>query len=141
MAKIPQFLWEPMNTAFPDNVVLVGTATPDGYAQISPRGSILIYDDETIAFWSRGHGRTHDHMSDGDKVSVFFRDRELRTAGLLPDGGIARFYGTVTIHREGPVREAAWERMIEPNRERDSEKQGVRRPHRGLACRESAART
>ncbi len=124
MAKIPKVLWEPINTAFPAKVVLVGTPMPDGFVQISPRGSILVYDDETIAFWSRGHGRTHDNMGEGDKVTVFYRDPDLRASGLLPHGGIVRFYGTVTIHKEGPVREAVWERMIEPERERDPDKEG-----------------
>ncbi len=60
MAKIPEFIWEPLNSAFPANVALIGTPMPDGFVQISPRGSILVYDDETIAFWSRGRGRTHE---------------------------------------------------------------------------------
>ena len=124
MAKIPEFIWEPLNSAFPANVVLIGTPMPDGFVQISPRGSILVYDDETIAFWSRGHGHTHDNMNDGDKVSVFLRHPDLRAPGRLPHGGVARFYGTVTIHEDGPVREVVWERMIEPERERDPEKKG-----------------
>ncbi|MDH3737752.1 MAG: pyridoxamine 5'-phosphate oxidase family protein [Alphaproteobacteria bacterium] len=124
MAKIPTNLWDAFNNAFPASVVLVGTALPDGFVQVSPRGSALIYDDETIAFWSRGHGHTHDNMSDGDKVTVFFRDPELRASGALPRGGIARFYGTASIHTDGPAREAVWERMIEQERTADSDKKG-----------------
>ena len=41
MATIPNVLHEHINTAFPANVCLVGTAQPDGYAQISPRGSTM----------------------------------------------------------------------------------------------------
>ena len=124
MAKIPEFLWEPINTAFPANVVLVGTSLPDGYVQVSPRGSTLVFDDETLALWDRGRGRTHDNMSDGDKVTVFFRDPALRESGVLPRGGIARFYGTVTILADGPTREAVWDRMIEPEKNADPDKKG-----------------
>jgi hypothetical protein len=124
MAKIPKVLWEPINSAFPANVVLIGTAMPDGFVQISPRGSVLVYDDETIAFWARGRGHTHENMSEGDKVTVFFRDPELRASGVLPRGGIARFYGTVTVHKDGPIREAVWERMIESERNADPDKKG-----------------
>lgn len=124
MAKIPKFLWEPMNTAYPAKVALVGTSMPDGYAQVSPRGSILIYDDETIGFWARGRGKTHENLSDGDKVTVYYRDTDLRASGALPKGGIARFYGTATIHTEGPAYEGVWERMIEQERTADPDKKG-----------------
>ena len=122
MAKIPEFLWEPINTAFPDNVMLIGTPMPDGYVQISPRGSTMVYDAETLAFWHRGRGRTHENLNDGDKVTFFLRDRSLREQ--LPQGAIARFYGTVTIHKDGEVREKVWERMIQPEKDRDPEKKG-----------------
>ncbi len=124
MAKIPEALWEPINTAYPAKVVLVGTSMLDGYVQISPRGSILVYDDETIGFWARGRGHTHDNMNDGDKVTVFFRDADLRASGTLPRGGIARFYGTATVHTEGPAYEGVWERMVEKEREADPDKKG-----------------
>ena len=48
MARIPTNLHKYINSAFPENVVLVGTALPDGFVQISPRGSVIVYDDETI---------------------------------------------------------------------------------------------
>ena len=49
MAIIPKVLHEHINTAFPDNVTLVGTALPDGYAQITPRGGTMVYDDQHLA--------------------------------------------------------------------------------------------
>ena len=122
MAKIPSVLWDAINTAFPDHVMLLGTPMPDGYVQISPRGSVVVYDEETLGFWARGHGTTHDNMKDGDKVTLFIRHREIRQ--FLPKGGIARFYGTVTVYKDGPVREAIWEKMIEAERERDPDKKG-----------------
>src|SRR5215467_865916 len=45
MARIPKVLHEHINTAFPANVTLVGTVLPNGFAQISPRGSTMVYDD------------------------------------------------------------------------------------------------
>jgi hypothetical protein len=94
MARIPKVLQEHINTAFPDFVTLVGTALPDGYAQITPRGGTLVYDDEHLALWERGKGSTAANMKDGTKVTVYFRKPSLRADGTLPLGGIARFYGT-----------------------------------------------
>jgi hypothetical protein len=53
MAKIPTALHDAINGAYPDNVCLVGVLVDDGFTQISPRGSIVVYDDETLGFWDR----------------------------------------------------------------------------------------
>ncbi len=124
MAKIPEALHGPINSAFPKNVCLVGTVQPGGWAQISPRGSVLVFDAETLAYWDRGGGTTHDEVKDGSKVTVFFRNPELRASGVLPRGGIARFYGTASIHTEGAVREEIWGKMIPPEKDQDPEKKG-----------------
>jgi len=47
LAIIPKALHELINTAFPANVCLVATVVlPDGFAQVSPRGSTMVYDDQ-----------------------------------------------------------------------------------------------
>ena len=114
MAKIPKTLHEHINTAFPANVCLVGTVLPSGFAQVSPRGSTMVFDDERIALWERGKGSTNANLADGSKVTIFFRKPPLREAGLLPRGGIARFYGTATIYKSGPIYEDIWNKLIEP---------------------------
>ena len=124
MAKIPTNLHKHINSAFPENVVLVGTALPDGFVQISPRGSVIVYDDETIGFWDRGQGRTHDTVKNGTKVTIYYRNTDLRADGTLPKGGIARFYGTAELHQDGQVCDVVYERMAAPERERDPDKQG-----------------
>ncbi len=124
MAKIPEKLWSYINSAYPENVCLVCTQQPDGYAQASPRGSIVVYDAETLGYWNRGGGKTSEGVSDGSKVMVYFRDPATRNDELLPIGGIARFYGTATVHKDGEVREKVWEDMVQPERDRDPDKKG-----------------
>jgi len=51
MATIPKVLQPHINTAFPANVCLVGSVLPNGYAQVSPRGSTMAFDDTHIALW------------------------------------------------------------------------------------------
>lgn len=123
MAKIPKALHEHINTAFPVNVCLIATVLPNGFAQVTPRGSTMVFDDEHFAIWERGKGTTNQNLKDGTKVTVFFRKSELRTT-VLPKGGIARFYGVATIHKSGPVYEQIWERLIQPEKDRDPQKQG-----------------
>jgi hypothetical protein len=124
MAKIPTVLHEHINTAFPANVCLVGTVQPNGFAQISPRGSTMVYDDEHLALWERGKGSTNAMLKDGAKVTVYLRKPQLRESGVLPKGGIARFYGTAQVVKSGPAYEKVWERLVQPEKERDPEKKG-----------------
>lgn len=124
MARIPKVLHEHINTAFPANVCLVATSLPNGYAQVSPRGSTMVLDDEHLALWERGKGSTNANLKDGTKVTVFLRKPQLRESGVLPKGGIARFYGTAAIHRSGPVYEEIWTRLVQPEKDRDPDKKG-----------------
>ena len=124
MAKIPKILHEHINAAFPINVCLVATVLPSGFAQVTPRGSTMVFDDEHLALWERGKGTTNENLKDGTKVTVFFRKPQLREIGILPKGGIARFYGMAAIHKTGPVYEEVWSRLIQPEKERDPEKKG-----------------
>ncbi len=133
MAAIPKALQEHINTAYPAHVCLVGTTLPDGYAQITPRGSTMVYDDEHFALWERGKGSTTGHLADGTKVTIYFRKPPLRELGLLPRGGIARFYGTARIYKSGPVYEEILETPDRAGEEKRSGQEGLRRADQGGA--------
>jgi uncharacterized protein len=124
VATIPRVLHEHINTAFPAHVCLVATVLPNGFAQVTPRGSTMVYDEEHLALWERGQGSTTANLQNGTKVTVFFRKPALREAGILPKGGIARFYGLAAIHRAGHVYEEVWRRLVQPEKDRDPDKKG-----------------
>jgi hypothetical protein len=124
VATIPKALHEHINTAFPAHVCLVATVLPNGFAQVTPRGSTMVFDDQHLALWERGKGSTNANLANGTKVTVFLRKPALRESGLLPKGGIARFYGTAEIHKSGPVYEEIWARLVPPEKDRDPEKRG-----------------
>ena len=140
MAAIPKVLHEHINTAYPAHVCLIGTALPNGYAQITPRGSTMVYDDDHFALWERGKGSTNASLADGTKVTVYFRKPPLREEGLLPRGGIARFYGTAKLYKSGPVYEEIWKRLIEPEKKSDPDKKGFASSSRWSGRRIWAAR-
>ena len=84
----------------------------------------MVFDDEHLALWERGKGTTNENLKDGTKITVFFRKPQLRELGILPKGGIARFYGTATIHKSGRLYEEVWSRIIQPEKDRDPNKAG-----------------
>ena len=100
------------------------TVLPNGFAQVSPRGSTQVFDDQHFSLWERGRGSTADNFADGTKVTIYFRKPQLRADGILPKGGIARFYGTARLHKSGAVYEEVWQRLIQPEKDRDPEKKG-----------------
>lgn len=123
MAKIPTTLREHIDSAFPNHVCLVASVLPDGFAQVTPRGSTMVYDDEHLALWERGRGSTNSALHDGAPLTVFYRNPALRES-LLPQGGVARFYGRAEVHKAGPVYDKVWEKLIQPEKDRDPEKKG-----------------
>jgi hypothetical protein len=124
LAAIPKVLHEHINTAYPQFVCLVGTVLPNGFAQMTPRGSAAVFDDDHFSLWERGRGSTNASLTDGTKVTIFFRKPPLRDAGVLPRGGIARFYGTAKLYKSGPIYDEIWNRLIEPEKKGDPEKKG-----------------
>jgi len=56
MVKIPKTLWTHINTALPNDVCLVATVLQSGYAQITLRGSTLVFDDGHFSLWGTGQG-------------------------------------------------------------------------------------
>ena len=124
MGAIPKKIQPHIDAAFPQHVCLVGSVQPDGFAQITPRGSVQVYDDDHISLWERGRGSTTGSMADGTKLTVFYFNFEMMQSGLLPIAGIARLYGKAEIHKSGPVYDKVWERLIQPEKDRDPDKGG-----------------
>jgi hypothetical protein len=134
LALIPKPLHEHINSAFPANVCLVAAVLPNGFAQVSPRGSTMVYDDEQLALWERGKGSVNASLTDGTKVTIFLRKIALRESGLLPKGGIARFYGTASP-QFGPGLRRNLEAAHSAGERSRSAEERVRGAHQGRARR------
>ena len=124
MAKIPKVLHEHINTAFPATPCLVGTVCRTASRRSVRAGARWCSTTSTSALWERGKGSTTANLHDGTKVTVFFRKPQLREAGVLPKGGLARFYGTAKLYTSGPVYEEIWTRLVQPEKDRDPQKKG-----------------
>lgn len=124
MAKVPKVLQPHINAAFPATTCQVATVLPNGYAQVTMRGSVLVFDDEHLAFWERGKGSTDENLKDGTKVTIFYRNPKLREEGILPAGGVARFYGTAKIAKDNPLKDQIWNKVVKAEQDRDPEKKG-----------------
>jgi hypothetical protein len=122
MTKIAKKIWPLIDGAFPEHTCLIGTVLGNGFAQITPRGSTQVHDDEHISIWERGRGTTTATLQDGTNTTVFYFN--LGAKAVLPIGGLVRLYGTASVHKSGPVYDKVWERLIEPEKKGDPEKKG-----------------
>jgi hypothetical protein len=118
--NIPKKLQPHIDAAFPAHLLYIATVLPDGYAQVSPRGSVQVHDDQHLSTWERGIGATQANLHDGSKVTFFYMNFELREQGMA----VVRLYGKAKVHRAGPVYEAVWERLIDAEKKQDPERKG-----------------
>ena len=96
---------------------MVGTASRDGQPQISMKGSVLVYDQESLAYWERSKRSALENVGENPKVVIFYRNTEKRLNW--------RFYGTATIHEGDAVREDVMSRTVQAELDRDPDRQGV----------------
>ena len=105
-----------------DHVCLVGTVGPDG-PNISPKGSMIVFDDEHLAYWERSKRKALDNLKNDPRVVVVysnmkaFREKTLQSAVL-------RFYGTATVHESGPVKDAIFAKLLPREQTHDGADQG-----------------
>jgi hypothetical protein len=84
----------------------------------------MMFDDERFALWSAvGDPPMRTSRMAPRSLSAPAKP-PLRESGLLPRGGIARFYGIAKIYKSGPIYEEIWNRLIEPEKNSDPEKRG-----------------
>lgn len=101
---------------------LVGTASASGAPQISPKGSVAVYDERTLCYWERAFRTAYERVSENPQVVVYYRNGE--RAKDYP-GGIIRFHGNARIVDDPAIREAVWQKTIAHEQERDPEKKGI----------------
>ena len=106
-----------LNSSFDDRLIcLVGTASKDGQPQISMKGSVTVYDNNTLAYWERSMRSALDNISENPKVVIFYRNPDKRINW--------RFQGTVTVHESGEIREKVKAQTPQPELDRDPDDKG-----------------
>ena len=98
-------------------VCLLGSADAKGNPQISPKGSMMVWDGTHLAYWERAGRTANKNLRENASVVVFYRN--------TAKGAVWRFYGTAKVYDGGADREAVWDRTIEAERSKDPDKKGA----------------
>lgn len=96
---------------------ILATASTSGQPNTSYRGSMMVFDDEALAYWDRGKRQSVQDIEENPKVCVMFRHPGKRI--------VWRFFGDAAVHRDGSVRVQVLARVVQPELDRDPQRQGV----------------
>ena len=117
MIKLTDQMREAINPALAQGCpCLVATISKDEVPNVGFKGSMMVFDDESLAYWERTLQGTAENVQANPNVMVLFRNPTTRAAW--------RFVGKATVHKEGPLREQVMARTVPAELERDPERKG-----------------
>ena len=105
-----------INNAWEDGCpCMLATTGPDG-PNISPKGSMLVFDDQHLAYWERSKKKALENLGADKRVVVMYSNFKAQRDGVL-GSGFLRFWGTVELHEAGPVHDAIFARLTKREQE------------------------
>src|SRR5215470_5404029 len=118
MIKMTEEMRDLIDNALPNSTpCILATATKTGEPHMSYRGSMMVFDDASLALWDRVKRQSLQHITENPHVCVLFRHPQKRI--------IWQFVGEATVHHGGPVRDQVMARMVQPELDRDPERHGI----------------
>jgi predicted pyridoxine 5'-phosphate oxidase superfamily flavin-nucleotide-binding protein len=125
MIKITPVMKELLAKALEDGTpCLIGSASKDGHPQISPKGSVAVFDDHTLCYWERSHRSSQARIGENSRVVVYYRNAARAKENPYRSSAI-RFHGAARILTSGPERDRAWELTNHEEQSKDPEKKGA----------------
>jgi hypothetical protein len=98
-----------------DCVCLLGTIGKDG-PNISPKGSMIVFDDDHLAYWERSKRKALENLGNDPRVTVVYSNMKALREGTMPTA-MLRFYGIAQVHESGAVKDAIFAKLLK--REQD----------------------
>jgi len=125
MIKMTQVMRDLLDRALEDGTpCLIGTASKAGHPQISPKGSVAAYDDQTLCYWERSHRSSQASIGENPNVVVYYRNAA-RAKENPYRASCIRFHGKARLVTSGPERDRAWELTNHEEQSKDPEKKGA----------------
>ena len=106
-----------------DHVCHVGTVCQAG-PNISPKGSMIVFDDNHLAYWERSKRKALANLQHDPRVVVIYSNMKMLRDGPIKAPAL-RFYGTAAVHETGPVKDAIFANLLKREQEHDGADKGV----------------
>ncbi|HEY6998418.1 MAG TPA: pyridoxamine 5'-phosphate oxidase family protein [Candidatus Binatia bacterium] len=96
---------------------ILATVSADGEPDIGYKGSMMVFDNESLAYWERTRRVHMKNVKENPRVIVLFRDAKTKAAW--------RFHGTATVHESGQIRDQVMARTVKDELDKDPERKGA----------------
>jgi len=96
---------------------ILATVSADGEPDIGYKGSMMVFDNESLAYWERTKRVHMKNVKESPRVIVLFRDAKTKAAW--------RFHGTATMHESGTIRDQVMARTVKDELDKDPERKGA----------------
>lgn len=95
---------------------ILATVSAAGEPDIGYKGSMMVFDNESLAYWERTRRQHLKNLSENQHVVVLFRDPKTRINW--------RFHGVATVHKDGSLRDQVMARVVKGELDKDKERKG-----------------
>jgi len=96
---------------------VVATNGPDGIPDIGMKGSMMVFDQDHLAYWERTRGQHYANVQERSGIAVLYLS--------FQRGMMLRAFGHAEVHESGPIREQILSRVVESELQMDPERQGI----------------
>ena len=105
-----------INNAWDDGYPCMLATTGPAGPNISPKGSMLVFDDEHLAYWERSKKVALENLGHDARVMMMYANFECQRKSVL-ESGFLRFWGTAEMYESGPVRDAIFAKLTKREQE------------------------
>ena len=96
---------------------ILATVSGDGEPDIGFKGSMMVFDKQSLAYLERTKRVHLKNLKENPKVIVLFRDAKTKVAW--------RFHGIAALHESGPIWEQGMARTVKEELDKDPERKGI----------------
>jgi len=96
---------------------ILASVSAEGEPDIGYKGSMMVFDNESLAYWERTKRVHMKNVKENPRVIVLFRDAKTKAAW--------RFHGTATVNESGPIRDQVMARTVKDELDKDPERKGA----------------
>ena len=96
---------------------IMATASSTVEPAVGLRGSMMVFNSDSLAYWERTKRAGLEHIQSNPKVVVMYRDPAARKAWKL--------HGEAQLYPDGPIRDQVMARVVQRELDRDPDNQGI----------------